>query len=256
MFTEGGPSVADRMFTVLDACAANRRPLTLVDLGELTGLPKTTLHRVCWKLVELRVLVHSDSGFELGARLYALGAMSPSLRRLRANAMPLMHTLVAASGWMANLGVLYERCALVVDEVAGSVALPPRERMLGTTMPLYATALGKALAANAPQRLRDELCAPLLLRPYTRYTIVRTDLLREHLEETARRGYAISHEELRLGICGVAAPVIVDGEVLAALALVGPRDDGALRRLAGHVQLAAQRLAQALTPEVAALAAA
>src|ERR1700727_1433162 len=71
---DGGPSIADRMFAVLEACAASRRPLTLVDLGELTGLPKTTLHRVCWKLVELRVLEHSDSGFELGARLYAPGA--------------------------------------------------------------------------------------------------------------------------------------------------------------------------------------
>jgi DNA-binding IclR family transcriptional regulator len=256
MLTEGGPSVADRMFTVLDACAANRRPLTLVDLGELTGLPKTTLHRVCWKLVELRVLEHSESGFELGARLYALGAMSPSLRRLRANAMPLMHTLVARSGWMANLGVLYERCALVVDEVAGPVPLPPRERMLGTTMPLYATALGKALAANGPERLREELCAPLLLRPYTRHTIVRTDLLREHLDATARRGYAISDEELRLGVCGVAAPVLVEGELVAALALVGPPDRAALRRLGKHVQLAAERLAEALTPRGAELAAA
>lgn len=252
----GGPSVADRMFTVLEACAASRRPLTLVDLGELTGLPKTTLHRVCWKLVELRVLEHTESGFEMGARLYALGAMSPNLRRLRATAMPLMHTLVARSGWMANLGVLYERCALVVDEVAGSVQLPPRERMLGTTMPLYATALGKALVANGPQRLRDELCEPPLLRPYTRRTIVRTDLLREHLDEIARRGYAISDEELRLGVSGVAAPVLVDGELVAALALVGPSDAAALRRLAKHVLLAAERLAEALTPQVVELVAA
>jgi DNA-binding IclR family transcriptional regulator len=256
MFTEAGPSVADRMFTVLETCAANRRPLTLVDLGELTGLPKTTLHRVCWKLVELRVLEHTSSGFEMGPRLYALGAMSPNLRRLRANAMPLMHTLVARSGWMANLGVLYERCALVVDEVAGAVQLPPRERMLGTTMPLYATALGKALAANGPERLREELCEPPLLRPYTRHTIVRTDLLREHLDETARRGYAISDEELRLGVCGVAAPVLVHGELVAALALVGPPDRAALRRLAKHVRLAADRLADALVPPLVELAAA
>jgi DNA-binding IclR family transcriptional regulator len=256
MHEGAGPSVADRMFTVLDACATNRGPLTLVDLGELTGLPKTTLHRVCWKLVELRVLEHSAQGFEMGARLYALGAMSPALRRLRATAMPLLHTLVARSGWMANLGVLYERSALVVDEVAGSVQLPPRERMLGTTMPLYATALGKALVANGPSSMLDELCEPPLLRPFTRNTIVRTSLLREHLDEVRRLGYAISHEELRLGASGVAAPVIADGGLVAAIALVGPPDDAALRRLARHVQLAADRLASALTPDPAELVAA
>jgi DNA-binding IclR family transcriptional regulator len=236
------------MFTVLEACAAHNGPLTLADLGERTGLPKTTLHRVCWKLVELRVLVHSARGFEVGARLYALGSMSPSLRRLRATAMPLMHALVATTGWVANLGVLYERRVLVVDEVAGAVALPPRERMLGTTMPLYATALGKALAASAPASLIDELCEPVVLRPYTRHTIVRTDLLRAHLDEVRRQGYATSHEELRLGTCGVAAPVLVGDELVAAIALVGPPGDSALRRLARPVQHTAARLAQALAP--------
>jgi DNA-binding IclR family transcriptional regulator len=235
------------MFTVLDVCAARSGPLTLVDLGQLTGLPKTTLHRVCWKLVELRVLEHSERGFQMSARLYALGAMSPALRRLRATAMPLMHTLVARTGWMANLGVLYEHTALVVDEIAGSVQLPPKERMLGTTMPLYATALGKALAAHAPEELIERLCEPPLLRPYTRNTIVRTALLRPHLEEVRRCGYAVSHEELRLGTCGVAAPVIVDGELAAAIALVGPPDATALRRLTRPVKLTAERLAKALT---------
>ena len=251
MHDPAGPSVADRMFAVLETCAANRGPLTLVDLGELTGLPKTTLHRICWKLVELDVLEHSPQGFQMGARLYALGAMSPALRRLRATAMPLMHTLVASSGWMANLGVLYERSALVVDEVAGSVALLPRERMLGTTMPLYATALGKALVAHGPPAMLEELCAPALLHPYTRNTIVRTSLLREHLAEVRSDGFAVSHEELRLGTCGIAAPVIVDGELVAAIALVGPPDRAALSRLARPVKVTAARLAQALAPDEA-----
>jgi len=243
-----GLSVVDRLFTVLEAFAGHRGPLTLVDLGELTGLPKTTLHRVCWKFVELNVLEHTAEGFQMGSRLYALGAMSPSLRRLRASAMPLLHVLVARSGWVANLGVLCEHRALVVDEVAGAGQLPPRDRMIGTTMPLYATALGKALVANGPQSLRDELCASPLLRPYTRHTIVRTSLLREHLAEVAHRGYAVSNEELQLGIMGVAAPVIVAGELVGAIALVGPADDAAPRRLSKHVRLAAGRLAQALSP--------
>jgi DNA-binding IclR family transcriptional regulator len=243
------------MFTVLEACAASRRPLTLVDLGERTGLPKTTLHRVCWKLVDLRVLEHTPDGFQMGARLYALGAMSPELRRLRAAAMPFLHALVSHSGWLANLGVLCDGRALVVDEVAGNVQLPPRQRMVGARMPLYATALGKALLANGPATLRDELLEPPLLPPFTRHTIVRTSLLREHLAEVARRGYAISNEELRLGVSGVAAPVIVAGELVAAVALVGPPDAAALRRLAPRVSLVAERLSEALAPAALAVAA-
>jgi DNA-binding IclR family transcriptional regulator len=243
------------MFTVLDACAASRRPLTLVELGELTGLPKTTLHRVCWKLVDLRVLLHTPDGFQMGARLYALGAMSPALRRLRATSMPFLHALVSHSGWVANLGVLCDGRALVVDEVSGSVQLAPRQRMVGARMPLYATALGKALLASGPAALREELLESPVLRPYTRYTIVRTSVLREHLAEVAHRGFAISHEELRLGVSAVAAPVVVDGELLAAIALVGPSGEAALRRLAPRVRLVAQRLAEALAPAAVELAA-
>jgi DNA-binding IclR family transcriptional regulator len=245
---EGGPSVADRMFTVLEACSASRRPLTLVELGEITGLPKTTLHRVCWKLVELRVLEHEPNGFQVGARLYALGAMSPSLHRLRAAGMPLLHTLVAHTGWVSNLGVLCDGRALVVDEVSGPIQLPPRERMIGATLPLHATALGKALLAHAPSHIREAILEPPVLRPLTRATIVRTSLLRDHLADARRRGYAISNEELRLGVAGVAAPVLVGGELVAAIALVGPPDEAALRRLSAHVCLAAKRLAEAITP--------
>jgi len=248
---EGGPSVADRMFTVLEACSASRRPLTLVELGAITGLPKTTLHRVCWKLVELRVLEHVPSGFQVGARLYALGAMSPALQRLRATGMPLLHALVAHSGWIANLGVLCDGRALVVDEVSGCVDLRPRERMVGATMPLHATALGKVLLAFGPADARDAVLEPPILRPFTRRTIVRTSLLRSHLEEVTRRGYALSHEELRLGVSGVAAPVFAGDELVAAIALVGPADEAALRRFAAHVCLAAERLGAALAPPLA-----
>lgn len=246
------PSVADRIFTVLDTFAANRRPLTLIDLVEQTGLPKTTLHRVCWKLVELRVLQRTPHGFEMGARLYALGAMSPALRRLRATAAPLLHALVSRSGWVANLGVLHEGRALIVDEVAGSAQFPPRDRMIGTTLPLHATAVGKALAAYGPANLREELLEPELLPPYTRHAIVRTSVLRAHLEEISRRGYAVSNQELQHGVMGVAAPATVAGELVAAIALVGPSDDYAPRRLSKDVRLAADRLGDALSPHLAA----
>jgi len=244
---EGAPSVADRVFTVLETCAASRRTLSLVDLVELTGLPKTTLHRVCWKLVELRVLEHVDGGFRVGPRLYALGATSPELHRLRALGMPWLHQLSSESGLVANLGVLCDKRALIVDEVYGTVPLE-RPKMVGATLPLHATAIGKTLLAFGPRELRDELLADAVLRPFTRHTIVRTSLLREHLERLAESGVSVSREEWRIGTSGIAVPVLVDGQAVAALALVGPGDDARLRGFAGRLRFAATHLAAALVP--------
>jgi IclR family acetate operon transcriptional repressor len=84
--------------------------------------------------------------------------------------------------------------------------------------------------------------------PFTRQTVVRTGLLREQLARIATTGVAFSHEEWRVGTSGVAAPVLRDGTAIAALALVGPPDEAALRRFAGTVRRAATTLAEALAP--------
>src|SRR3954469_5455946 len=110
---------ADRIFTVLETCARSHTTLTLSDLVARTGLPKTTLHRVCWKLVELGALEHSERGFNVGTKLFALGSMHPALRRLRSAAMPHLLELSAGTGYMANLAVMNERRALLLEEVYG-----------------------------------------------------------------------------------------------------------------------------------------
>lgn len=242
---EGAPSVADRVFVVLECCAAGNRPLTLVDLVERTGLPKTTLHRVCWKLVGLGMLEHSEAGFEIGTKLFALGGMNPSLRRLRVAAMPLMHTLVQRTGMATNLAVLAQERALIVEEVYGKQT-PPMRRMVGAGLPLTATAVGKALLAGLSP---DELDARLdveVLRPYTRSTVVRPNLLRDQIAKVRRTGVAFSYEEWSVGASGVAAPVIAGGRLVCAIAIVGTLTPDQLRGLAAPVRGTATWLTRAL----------
>jgi IclR family transcriptional regulator, acetate operon repressor len=242
---EGGPSVADRVFLVLEACAASNRSLSLAELVQRTGMPKTTLHRVCWKLVEHEMLEHDDEGFRVGTKVFALGSMNPWLRRLRAISMPFLQELVARSGWVVNLAILSNRRALIVEEVFGD-AMPSIARMGGTTMPLHATAIGKALLCGLDPGDLDELVGTQALRPFTGRTIVRPALLREHLAGVRRSGVAFSHEEWRMGTSGVASPVVADRRVVAAVALVGVPDAATMRRLAHPVRAAADGVGRAL----------
>jgi IclR family acetate operon transcriptional repressor len=242
---EGGPSVADRVFVVLEACAASDRSLSLAELVQRTGMAKTTLHRICWKLVEHEMLEHDDDGFRVGTKVFALGSMNPRLRRLRAISMPYLQELVASSGWVVNLAILSNRRALIVEEVFGD-AMPSVLRMGGTTMPLHATAIGKALLSGLDPDDLDDLVGTEPLRPFTGRTIVRPGMLREHLAGIRRSGVAFSHEEWRMGTSGIAAPVIADGRVVAAVALVGVPDAATMRRLAQPVRVAADGLGRAL----------
>jgi DNA-binding IclR family transcriptional regulator len=244
---EARPSVVDRVFCVIESCACSGRPLTLVDLSSRTGLPKTTLHRVCWKLVNLGMLNHGPEGFEVGAKLFALGSMSPELRQLRARAMPRLHELVARTGWATNLAILAEGKALVVEEVYGPKTrrMP---RMVGGRLPLYATAIGKALLSGFTDAELDAFLGTRLLRPYTAHTIVRPNLLRDQIERIRSSGVAFSHEEWSLGTSGVAGPIVRGGHVIGAVAVVGEPNPELMRQHAHYVRLAASRLSQTLSP--------
>jgi len=246
---DGRPSVIDRVFCVLESCAASGRPLTLVDLSKRTGLPKTTVHRVCWKLVERGMLAHRGDGFEVSPKLFALGSMSPNLRRLRAIAMPWLHELTARTGWATNLAILADGRALVVDEVygRGSRSMP---RMIGARLPLHATAIGKALLAGFSDESLDDFLEQTALRPYTQNTIVRANLVAEQVARIRTVGVALSFEEWTLGTSGIAAPIYMDGQVEAAVAVVGEPNDRLMQSHTQYVRIAGSRLSQALTPEL------
>jgi DNA-binding IclR family transcriptional regulator len=239
---------------VLESCAGSSHGLTLVDLVARTGLPKTTLHRVCWKLVELGLLTHAEDGFRIGTKLFALGSMNPDLRRLRAAAMPHLYELMTRTGWATNLAVLADGRALVVEEVfGGQTRVMPR--MVGARLPLHATAIGKVLLSGYDDEALDAYLAAGVLRPYTRTTVVRVNLLREQLEAVRRGGVAFSHEEWAIGTCGVAAPVMVRDAIVASVAVVGSPGEAALRQRADAVRAAALGIGRALSPMSAAVAA-
>ena len=112
---EQDPSVAQRIVLTLEACAATERSLTLKELVGETRLPKTTLHRTCWKLVELGLLDHSDDGFSVGMKVFALGNSIPVLNEIRVAAVPFLLELQQVTHGMSNLAVLHDGKALVID---------------------------------------------------------------------------------------------------------------------------------------------
>lgn len=249
--TESGPSVTERAFLILEHCAAANRTVSLAELATRTGMAKSTLHRVCWNLVEVGGLEGSNRGFRIGAKLFALGGMNPAVRHLRAASMPVLYDLCAKSHWMANLAVRSGDRALLVEEIYSDERVPAQ--MIGARLPLHATANGKALIAHLSRDEIEALAARKGLRPFTRHTIVRADVLAQHLAKAHAAGVVTACEEWHLGAAGVAAPVVVDGVTVAAISLVGVPDSRLLRQLAQPVQKAAQLLACSLSRATAAL---
>ena len=232
--------VAQRILLALEACASKQRALTLVELVDETGLAKTTVHRMCWKLVELGLLERTDEGFAVGVKLFALANSNPVINKVRVAAVPLLLDLQRSTGTMSNLAILHDGKALILDALY--MPQPAIPRLVGATLPLHCTAIGKAIAASLESAEREELLGHARLRAATGRSIVRHSVLRQHLDRVAQEGVAFSDEEFMLGVSGVAASIVVPGGATIAIGCVGPWNSAAIRCGSNRVARAAEAL--------------
>ncbi|GAA3732403.1 IclR family transcriptional regulator [Salinactinospora qingdaonensis] len=237
--TAPGRSVTSRALSALDAFDHGHRVLSLSEIARRTDLPLATAHRLVAELCEARLLSRRpDGAYEIGARMWRLGLLSPPTM-LREAALPYLQDLVLSTGHTVHLAVRDGTRALVIDRLAGSRSLPTRHRP-GGWLPLHCTAVGKVLLAYAPADLQDAVMADLT--PHTKYTVTDSAVLRRQLHTVQSEQLARSAQEHRMGVSSLAMPITMSGQgVVAALALLAP--------------MAAPRLGDALGPMTAAAAA-
>jgi DNA-binding IclR family transcriptional regulator len=184
-------------------------------------------------------------------RLAALGCQVIAHARLPRVAAPYVAGLHDTTGARTHLFIPSYRGVACVVHCDGSRPGHCRESMLRELLPAHATAAGKVLLAFR-QPWRDSVLANPLPR-YTDATITsRLDVERSATQVRAC-GYAIDAGEYQRGVIGIAAPVFVDGNVRAALALSGPgRDADLVDALRERVVSSAAALTLALgQPETA-----
>jgi IclR family acetate operon transcriptional repressor len=201
----------ERGLAILDALIL-QEPQTLAELARATGLPKSTVHRLLHTLA-LRGFVHAE-----GAGSFRLGRKAPWFGARTAPIQEALDGLRQATGETANFGLLVGR---EIEYVARS--LSPQALLwgvdVGTRIPAYASAMGKAALAFHPEihYASEELAAR------TPNTITDPQLLARELEKVRRDGFAFDGEEFVLGVNCIAVPVTAAGrEVIGALSVAGP----------------------------------
>ena len=175
-------------------------------------------------------------------RVVAIAGQIVERSPLARQAMPYVARLHERTGAAAHLSVPSYRCAMCLVHYAdGGGPVHPHLREL---VPAHCTASGKALLAWRT-RWRDTVLARPLER-YTERTLVDPVALAAELEAVRGQGYATEDGEFQPGVRSVAAPVLVDEEAVAALAVSGPSLDldrhvAAVRACAGELGAALSR---------------
>ncbi|MBW8482402.1 IclR family transcriptional regulator [Actinomadura parmotrematis] len=214
---EPGRSVASRVAALLAAFDAAHPRLTLAELAARGGQAPSTAHRLAAELVEAGLLGRTPDGrFHVGRRLWEIGQLLPS--PLQEAAHPWMQDLHAATGENVHLAVRDGDEVIYLDKVYGRRSVPIVSQT-GGRLPLHPTGVGRVLLAFQPPAFVAAYLARPLARP-TPHTIVEPGRLARELARIRERGYARTSEEMTLGSCSLAAPVLVDGAPVAAVGIV------------------------------------
>jgi DNA-binding IclR family transcriptional regulator len=236
--TAGSAKALAKGLALIDHIAESDAALRLVDLVDVSGLPRPTVLRLLDVLCRAEVLrLDAAGGYTLGPRVAAWGQSFLDRLDLRSQAMPAMQELVDISDETCFLGVLDGSQVLYLAAVNSPQPVRPAARP-GSRNPLHCTGIGKVLLAG----LADEEVARLLPEPLerrTENTLTHVAEVVENVRQVRDRGFAIDEIENEEGVRCVAAPIRDStGAVVAGLSVSAPAyrfSSEDVRRLAPEV---------------------
>lgn len=241
-----GTTVTSRLLALLRAFDDKHHSLTLTHLARRAGMPVPTAHRLVGELVAGGALQRLQDGrYAVGELLWEVGLLAPVQGHLRQLAEPFLHDVYAATMATVHLAVRDGHEVLYLHRMQGRSSVPIVSTA-GSRLPMHATGVGKVLLAHAPSDVHDAVFADL--RRMTRHTITRPEVLERQLVRVRREGMAVTSEEMSLGACSLAVPVIQasDGVVVAAIGVVVATLKRDRQRLLGALQVAASGIGRYL----------
>jgi len=207
-------STVEKATDVLFFLATRTAACGVSDVAQGVGVPKTSAHRLLQSL-RYKDLVQGDSGgrYRLGAGLVELGLSASTDERIVRAAREPMQQQAADLGETFFLVCSRGGELVVVDKAEGSGFLRASPRV-GSTVPAHATAVGRLFLAFDRDRVEEG--------PRQRFTKSTPTSARDvdRLVRLAReQGVAVSKDEWVEGLAAVAAPVLVAGRMLGAIAV-------------------------------------
>ncbi|MFC5958867.1 IclR family transcriptional regulator [Streptomyces pratens] len=236
------PSVAvSRALALLDAFLEAGHTVSVTELAQRTGIPKSTAFRILVQLTKSGHVIRSGNSYRLGLRMFELGNHFVHARPdgLRDVAAPLLGDLFLELGAAVGLSVLDGSDVILIDQVTSSRS-SIASSVVGVREDALTTASGKAMLAFVNAANRDRVIAQHLeLSRRTRHTVMHAGRLRAQLQLTHETCLAYTHEEYTMGEGAIASPVLVNGRPIAAVSVSAPssridkaRADGAVLRTA------------------------
>ncbi|MBP3041262.1 IclR family transcriptional regulator [Bacillaceae bacterium Marseille-Q3522] len=203
---------------ILDALQ-EEESMTLSEVMNRFSLNKSTTFRLLYTLELMGYVKKTEQAYSITDKVG--GRSNPHNARLNWLSVPPLYQLSAEIGETAYVGILHGTDIVTTQVVDGKQSVRSHSEV-GERAPAHLSALGKVIIAFLADRERESLLRQLTFVQKTANTFIDPHLLKEHLKVIRGQGYAVDDEETEIGLRCIAAPIMYEEEVIAAVAISGP----------------------------------
>jgi DNA-binding IclR family transcriptional regulator len=210
----------DKVFKIVEHLKTNGGK-TVTELSQELDMPKSTVQVYLNTLSKNKFVVKNGSKYQIGLLFLQYGMYALWSEPVFPNVKSKVEELADSTGELAACFVEEMGDAVYVYGTEGDRAVRT-DLTMGDRSDLHCTASGKAIFAHLPEERIEEILSSDPLERKTAQTITDPDELRDELRRIRERGHAYSREESIEGMRSVAAPIMLDDEVVCSISLAGP----------------------------------
>lgn len=195
--------------------------LRAADIERAVKFTPSTTVRILASL-ESHNLVERDSSqrYTLGVKLLELATQELNHDPVFRESRMMCQSLAQETGLNANVARRSTNTAVYICHFEGTLS-PKSRSLLGLSLPMHASALGKCMMMDMDENERRELLGNSL-QAFTAKTIATHSALTAQIQEARGKGYCLENEELAFGRMCVAAPIRnASSEITAGISVSG-----------------------------------
>lgn len=196
---------------------------TLTEVADSLDTPRSTVHIHLQTLKENGYVVERGDEYHLSLKFLDHGVHAKRKRRIARIVPPVLKQLAEDTNEAAWLMVMERDHVVGIEKELGERGVQTTGR-IGRHTRFHYHAPGKAMLAELPEERVDEVLDEQGMTRSTENTITDVDELKAELAEIRDRGVAFDVGEAIEGIRSVASPVVCEGDVEGAIAVVGPKN--------------------------------